>query len=176
MVSPLPIYKRADLLLGSNDGSPLGPVTPHCRFRFSGCGSEFPVGVVLLFHREERPVREYPIHSANQDPVFRREAMEELREIRIRDGYREELQAIHQILFDEYDFDEQYYPISLQFMHNSFEVEYADDRKQGRRETSRDELLSLVDSRISETLGRIAAYAWLGAIGTFVVRIVIAVS
>lgn len=35
-----------------------------------------------------------------------RQAVEEEREIRIRDGYREELQTIHQILIDEYGFRE----------------------------------------------------------------------
>lgn len=103
-----------------------------------------------------------------------RQAVEEEREIRIRDGYREELQVIHEILIDEYDFREQYYPVSLSFTRNSFEVDYAGRRKQGRRETSREDLLALIDDRISKIIGRIAAYAGIICILAFAVLILLA--
>jgi len=104
-----------------------------------------------------------------------RQAMEELREMRIRDGYRRELQAIHQILIDEYDFYEQYYPISLRFMNNSFEMKYADGRKQAQRKTSRDDLLSHVDSEISKSIGQVAAYAGFLSIISFAALILLSV-
>jgi hypothetical protein len=105
-----------------------------------------------------------------------RQAIEnEGRKIRIRDGYRKELHTIHRILVEEYGFDEQYYPVEIKFMHNSFEVKYAENRTQGRRQTSRDDLISLVDSRVSEVLGQLSAVAAIICVLAFAALIVSAV-
>ena len=102
-----------------------------------------------------------------------RQAVAEKREIRIRDGHREDLQTIHEILVDEYGLSERYYPISLRFPYNAFKLQYADNRTEGRG-TSRDEILSLIDSRISNIIAKVAAYAGVVSFLSFVVLIVLA--
>lgn len=123
-------------------------------------------------------VMHVPSVSINYTPKIKRlysarQAVAEKGEIRIRDGHREDLQTVHKILIDEYGFDEQYYPINLKFLHNAFELQYADGRKQGRRETPRDEILSLIDSRISNIIGKVAAYAGIISLLSFIVLIIL---
>lgn len=95
--------------------------------------------------------------------------------IRIRQGHRGDLQTIHQILIDEFGFDEQYYPIELNFLHNAIKIEYAEGRTQGRRNVTREDLISMLDSRISEIIGKVAAWAGIIAVLAFAVLILLAV-
>jgi hypothetical protein len=97
------------------------------------------------------------------------------RKIRIRDGYRKELHTIHRILVDEYGFDERYYPVEIQFMDNSFKLRYADNGTKTKRKTSRGDLVSLVDSKISEVLSQISAAARIICVLSFAALIVSAV-
>jgi len=87
--------------------------------------------------------------------------------ILIRNGHQEELEAIHELFIDEYDFHERYQPTKLRFKYNSFELEYADRRVQGRKRTSKEDVLELLDSRISKKLGRVSAYAAIVSILAF---------
>jgi hypothetical protein len=102
-------------------------------------------------------------------------AINDANEIRIRDGFREELQIIHGILCDEFDFDQQYYPVKLRFMHNSFEMSYADNRTQSRRDTSREDLISLIDEEVSDKIGKVAATMGVIAIISFAILIILSV-
>jgi len=104
-----------------------------------------------------------------------RELISEQDRILIRNGHQEELETAHEVFIGEYDFHEQYQPTKLRFMYNSFELEYADRRKQGRKKTSKEDVLELFDSRISEGLGRISAYAAILCILAFAVLILTAV-
>jgi hypothetical protein len=104
-----------------------------------------------------------------------REVISEQDRIRIRNGYQNELETAHEVFIDEFDFHEQYQPTKLRFMHNSFELEYADRRKQGRRKTSKEAVLELFDSRISEALGTISAYAAIVCVLAFAALILTAV-
>lgn len=79
--------------------------------------------------------------------------------ILIRNDNQEELETVHEVFIDEYDFHEQYQPTRLRFKYNSFELEYADRRTQSKRQTSKEDVLELLDSRISTTIGQISAYA-----------------
>jgi len=100
-----------------------------------------------------------------------RELISENDRILIRNGHQEELEAVHEVFIDEYGFDERYQPTKLRFKHNSFMMEYADNRKQGRKQTSKEDILELINSRISEGLGRISAYAAIFAIVAFALLI-----
>lgn len=93
-----------------------------------------------------------------------RDSLADRERLRIADD-QEKLEILHEMLVEEYDFDEQYTPVEFRFLHNSIEMRYAEQRTQGRRNTTDEELVDHMDERISEKLGRVV----LGAVGICVV-------
>lgn len=95
-----------------------------------------------------------------------RESVANRERLRIADD-QEELETIHEMLVDEYDFYEQYTPVEFRFVHNGFKLRYAEQRTQGKKNSPGvgDELVEHMDERIDRKIGRIA----LGAAGVCIV-------
>lgn len=79
--------------------------------------------------------------------------------IRIAD-HQDELETIHKIACDEYDnISPQYTPVEFEWMHQAFRIRYAEQRKEGRKNTlgMQEEMLGHFDQRISRRLDGVAA-------------------
>lgn len=89
-----------------------------------------------------------------------RESLANRDRLRIAD-YQEELETIHEMLVEEYDFDKQYTPVELKFHYNGFKLRYAEQRSQGKKNSPGigDELVEHMDERIDRRIGRIALAA-----------------
>jgi hypothetical protein len=85
---------------------------------------------------------------------------------------------IHDVVCDEYDnFSEQYTPVEFSWMHQAFEIRYAEQRSEGRKNTPgiQDDVLDHFDRRISRSIAGVAGLATVVAIigfaGVFVLSL-----
>lgn len=86
--------------------------------------------------------------------------------IRIAD-HQAELETIHEVACEEYsNISEQYTPVEFRWMHQAFRIRYAEQRRQGRKNTPgiQKEMVDHFDRRISRKLAGVAAGATVVAI------------
>lgn len=84
--------------------------------------------------------------------------------------HQDELETIHDVACEEYsNFSPQYTPVEFRWMHQAFEIRYAEQRTEGRKNTPgiREEILGHFNRRISRKLARVSAGATVVAIGGF---------
>ena len=106
-----------------------------------------------------------------------RDLLAEGGQIRIAD-HQAELETIHEVVCEEYsNISEQYTPVEFRWMHQAFRIRYAEQRKEGRKNTPgiQEEMVGHFDQRISQKLAGVAAGATVIVIAGFAGLLILSV-